>query len=91
METILLCAKDKNPNLSSAMVEMPSDWNRSPESDNLPATATSRCQDFSGGEDFVILDVDGDDGPEDWTSDHDAIAAICEHSGRLPHGRENSS
>jgi hypothetical protein len=87
MDTIVLCALNLNPNLKDREVEESSNWNKDPEKDNLEATATSRCERYSEGE-YVTLDVDGDDGPEDCTNDPEAIAAICEHSNRKPHGRD---
>lgn len=63
--------------------EKPYDWRDTP--DNWPKTNESRCELYQSGE-FVALDVDGEDGPADYTSDEEAIAAICEHSGRGRNG-----
>jgi len=35
---------------------------------------------------MVTLDVDGEDGPVDYTDDEEAIVAICAHSGRSRNG-----
>jgi hypothetical protein len=76
------CALDRNPNLTA---ERPSDWNQDAATDNWPATNRSRCDRYAPGE-YVALDVDGEDGPADKTTDEDQIRLICEHSGRKPHG-----
>ena len=76
METEVRCAKDKNPNLPALEVD---DW--TPQSDNWPATNSSRCELYAHGE-MVAMDVDGEDGPATYTQDEEAITAICEHSGR---------
>lgn len=53
--------------------------------DNWDKTNKSRCELYAPG-DKVAMDVDGDDGPADFTKDEEAIAAICAHSGRLRDG-----
>lgn len=80
MDTDIRCAKDKNPNLPA---EEGSDWVREP--DNWDKTNLSRCDLYAPGE-MVEMDVDGEDGPADYTNDEEAIAAICEHSGRGRNG-----
>lgn len=70
------CALGKNPNLSA---ETPSDWKQEP--DNWPMTNNSRCERYAPGE-MIYLDVDGDDGPGDYTEDEEAIASICAYAGR---------
>jgi len=79
-ETSVECAKDKNPNLPK---DEPYDWNE--KDDNWPATNASRCDLYAPGE-KVCLDVDGENGPADETSDEEAILAICEHSERGRNG-----
>ena len=79
-ETRVECAKDKNKNLPS---DEPYDWNE--VDDNWPATNASRCDLYATGE-KICLDVDGENGPADDTSDEEAILAICEHSGRGRNG-----
>lgn len=79
-ETEVNCAKNLNANLPD---EEPYDWNK--EVDNWPATMTSKCSLYAPGN-KVDLDVDGDDGPADYTDDEEAIIAICEHSGRKRNG-----
>lgn len=76
LETDVLCAKDRNPNLPA---EECSDWDM--KNDNWPITNSSRCELYAPGE-MVTLDIDGEDSPDDYTQDEEAIAAICEHSGR---------
>lgn len=70
------CAKDKNPNLPAEWCE---DW--TPEKDNWPKTKDSRCELYAVGVQ-VVLDVEGEDGPANYTQDEEAIDAICAHSGR---------
>lgn len=79
-ETEVRCAKDKNLNLPA---DKAYDW--TPESDNWPKTKDSRCDLYAPGE-MVALDVDGEDGPADYTQDEDAITTICTHSGRGRNG-----
>lgn len=76
LDTDICCAKDKNPNLPA---DQPSDWNM--QSDNWKYTADSRCELYSPGE-FFTLDIDGEDSPDEYTNDEEAIVAICAHSGR---------
>lgn len=82
-ETEVRCAQDRNKNLPK---EQPYDWEEEP--DNWPATNDSRCELFAPlvGK-RVEMDVDGEDGPADFTYDEGAIEAICKHSGRSAHGR----
>lgn len=81
METYVHCAKDRNPNLTGGDAEACCDWTKDVTNDNWPATNTSRCELYAPGS-MVTLDVDGEDGPVDYTDDEEAIVAICEHSGR---------
>jgi len=86
MDTDVLCALDKNPALKTlGGVAMPYDWIMEPEQDNLPATQNGRCENYSYSPDWVELDVDGEDGPANFTKDEEAIEAICKHSGRGRH------
>jgi hypothetical protein len=78
MDNIVNCAKDRNKNLPDSE---PYDWKWSAESDKWPKTNSSRCELYAAG-DKVSLDVDGDDYPDDYTSDIEAITVIQEHSGR---------
>lgn len=78
MDTIVNCAKDKNPNLP---LEEPCDWNINAEEDNWPKTANGRCESFSPGP-MVRLDVDGENSVEGQTEDLEAREAIMKHSGR---------
>ena len=77
-ETEVRCAQDGNKNLPA---DQPDNWNEEP--DNWPATNDSRCVLYSplSGR-MVAMDVDGEDGPGDFTHDEEAILAICKHSGR---------
>lgn len=79
VETSVECAKNKNKNLPS---DKPEDWN---EEDNWPATMNSRCELYAPGKQ-VALDVDGNNGPADYTQDEEVISAICEHTGRGRNG-----
>ena len=85
METYVRCAKDKNPKLADGKAEEPYDWNKKAENDNWPMTNSGRCELYAAGK-FVVLDVEGEDGPADKSEDEEQIKAICEHSGRGPHG-----
>lgn len=81
METLVHCALNKNPALNEA--EEPYDWVKEP--DNWPKTRNGRCESYSEGP-YMTLDVDGDDGPADFTDDAEAIEAICKSSNRKAHG-----
>lgn len=83
-DTEIRCAKDKNPNLPAME---PDDWVETP--DNWKATTAARCELYAPGE-KVTLDVDGEDGPADHTTDEEAIAVICAHADRLPRGYRNT-
>lgn len=74
--TEVRCAKDKNQNLPGYE---PDDW--TPANDNWLKTSDSRCELYAFGE-MVELDVDGENGPADFSTDEEAIAAICAHSKR---------
>lgn len=76
-DTEVRCAKGNNSNLPSLE---PCNWNWNAENDNWPDTNSSRCDIYAHGE-LVHLDVDGDDSPSDFTSDSEAIAAICADAG----------
>lgn len=76
------CALDKNLKLPA---ERPSDWKRDTASDNWPKTRDMRCESYSPGI-YVELDVDGLDGPADYTDDKEQIEAICKDTGRSPYG-----
>lgn len=76
------CAKDRAPKLPD---EKPYDWNQDAVNDNWAATKDSRCELYAEGT-FVALDVDGDDGPADTSTDQEQIDAICAHTGRKPNG-----
>lgn len=82
------CAKNLNDNLREGYHYAPCDWNKdSPEQDNWPITMHSRCDKYEAGP-FVAMDVDGEDGPADFTTDKSQIDAICKHSDRDPHGHK---
>jgi hypothetical protein len=80
MDTNVCCAKDNNPNLPATKGY---DWNK--EQDNWKCTNNSRCELFSAGP-MIEMDVDGDDGPADFTDDEEAIVAVMLHSGRNRNG-----
>ena len=84
------CAKDLNKNLPK---ERPCDWSKNKrrgcpdkEDDNWPITNASRCDQYKEGP-YIELDVEGDDGPADYTDDEEAIEAICKHVGRERNGK----
>jgi len=84
--TTVICSKGRNPYLMERDKEEPSDWEKSsPETDNWSATKASRCELYATGP-YITLDVGNEDGPADYTQDQEAIAAICESSGRKPNG-----
>lgn len=76
------CAKDRNPLLPK---EKPYDWKQEADSDNWAATCGGRCEMYAPGE-FVMLDVDGEDGPAGQSTDQEQIDAIVKHSGRPANG-----
>ena len=80
LDTEVRCAKNRNPHLPE---EIPENWDM--ENDHWSMTDRSRCELYVSGP-VVWLDVDGDDGPADFTDDREAIEAICADSGRAPHG-----
>jgi hypothetical protein len=81
-DTEVHCAKDRNPHLPQSE---PYDWKREPEADNWDKTKESRCALYAPGE-YVTLDVDGEDGPADSSTDQEQIDAIVKHSGRPANG-----
>lgn len=88
--TTVRCALDKNKALLEGNSEEGYDWVRDPDNDNFPATRNGRCEMYSGGAAYLTLDVDGEDGPADYTDDIEAIEAICKQSGRKPRGRNSA-
>lgn len=76
-DTDVCCAKGNNPNLPSLN---PYDWNWDEVNDNWSKTNSSRCGIYAPGE-LVHLDVDEEYAPSDFTSDSEAIAAICADAG----------
>ena len=93
MNTLLKCALDKNPNLLAEVEGC--DWVIDPDKDNCPATNQSRCPcycrtpeelltDTQNG--YLVLDVDADNGPADFTRDPEAVLAIGKHANRGLHG-----
>lgn len=87
MDTDILCALDKNPHLPAPE---PWDWRYNDHEDNYPKTNNSRCGSYSWRplDKIVTLDVEGYNGPADFTDDVEVIDAICNYSGRGPHGGE---
>lgn len=85
-EDYVRCAQDRNANLTNGGMEAPYDWkNETPEEDNWPMTNKGRCALYSPGP-FITLDVDGENGPADYTEDEAQIEGICRHSGRGRNG-----
>lgn len=83
METNVLCAKDKNPNLPA---EEGYDWIEDADKDNWAKTQNSRCELYASGT-TVHLDVDGETGPGDCTDDAEVVEVIAAHAGVEPKGR----
>lgn len=88
------CALNRNENLPAVR---PDDWGgriwpevipASPENDRWSATQDSRCERYAIDQtgEVVHLDIDNENGPADFTSDSEVIAAICADTGRKPHG-----
>lgn len=84
MDTDVLCAKDKNPNLPASD---PYDWIEEADTDNWDKTKESRCGLYAEGQ-GVHLDVDGERGPADCTDDAEVIAVIAAHAGVDPKGTQ---
>lgn len=80
--TTVLCALDKNPHLGADGLDLPHNWHYSADKDNWPATRDSRCERYEGSDSHVQLDVDGENFPDEFHVDAEAIAAIEAHSGR---------
>lgn len=78
--TSVNCALDRNPHLASSP-DMPYDWDYNGK-DNWPATRDSRCERYEAADGYIHLDVDGENYPDEFGLDAEAVAAVEEHSGR---------
>ena len=81
--TEINCALDK---CAKYPADIPYDWQRQTGEDNWPVTNQSRCKSYEPGP-FIELDVDGDNGPADFSEDIAQISSVSLHSGREWHGR----
>jgi len=72
-DTVVACLLNKNPNLPSSE---PWDWSMDhvpvQETDRWHATNDSQCGSYEEG-DQVAIDVEGEDSPEDCTSDEEVL------------------
>ena len=85
IDNSIRCALNKNPNLPA---DRPYDWIHTDEGDNWPKTNNSICESYIKGP-FIALDVDGDDGPADYTQDEEVIKLICASTNRGRNGGMN--
>ena len=79
--TSVECALDRNPHLSQSAKKLPYDWDYNGK-DNWPATRDSRCERYEAADGYIHLDVDGENYPDEFGLDAEAVAAVEEHSGR---------
>lgn len=80
--TSVNCALDRNPHLANHSPDMPYDWRYGDGKDNWPATRDSRCERYEESDTYIHLDVDGENYPDEFRLDAEAVAAVEEHSGR---------
>lgn len=78
--TSVNCALDRNPHLANSS-DLPYDWDYNGK-DNWPATRDSRCERYEESDTYIHLDVDGENYPDEFGLDAEAVAAVEEHSGR---------
>jgi len=78
-DTLVECALDRNPHLPK---DLPYDWRCDEGYDNWPATRDSRCERYEAADECIHLDVDGENYPDEFGLDAEAVAAVEEHSGR---------
>ena len=82
VDTSVNCALDRNPHLKDDSPDLPYDWNYGGGRDNWPATRDSRCERYEAADGYIHLDVDGENYPDEFGLDAEAVAAVEEHSGR---------
>ena len=80
--TSVECALDRNPHLLRGPTELPYDWRYGEGRDNWPVTKDSRCERYDAADEHIHLDVDGENYPDEFAVDAEAVAAVEEHSGR---------
>lgn len=80
-DTAVECALDRNPHLRG-LNSMPYDWRYGEGYDNWSATRDSRCERYEAADEYIHLDVDGENYPDEFGLDAEAVAAVEEHSGR---------
>lgn len=80
--TSVNCALDRNPHLKDHSPDLPYDWSYGEGRDNWPATRDSRCERYEAADTYIHLDVDGENYPDEFGLDAEAVAAVEEHSGR---------
>ena len=73
LETEIDCIRNRNSNLPQ---NEPYDWKEDAAEDNWPATNDSRCELYAEGPQ-VYLDCDGEEKPEDFTTDAEVLAAFA--------------
>jgi hypothetical protein len=78
-DTLVKCALDRNPRLPQ---ELPYDWKYGEGFDNWPVTRDSRCERYEAADDYIHLDIDGNNYPDEFGLDAEATAVVEEHSGR---------
>lgn len=78
--TSVNCALDRNPHLANSP-DLPYDWDYNGK-DNWSATRDSRCERYEAADGYIHLDVDGENYPDEFWLDAEAVAAVEEHSGR---------
>ena len=74
--------RSRNPHLKDPSPDMPYDWLYGEGRDNWPATRDSRCERYEAADEYIHLDVDGENYPDEFGLDAEAVAAVEEHSGR---------
>lgn len=81
-ETEVNCLLDENIHLPK---DEPYDWTKDVDNDNWPATMCGRCVHYKVGP-YIELDIDGENGPADFTDDEEIIAMVCQETGRSAKG-----
>ena len=80
--TSVNCALDRNPHLKDHPPDLPYNWNYGEGCDNWWATRDSRCERYEAADEYIHLDIDGENYPDEFGLDAEAVAAVEEHSGR---------
>jgi hypothetical protein len=82
METLASCALNRNPHLAGKSPYIPRDWQYKDGKDNWSATRDSRCERYEESNTYIHLDVDGENYPDEFGLDEEAVKAVEKHSGR---------